>query len=161
MQLGSMYNLSEFNISLSRVPLDHPQMAQFVGELTRINSLAEASPGFVWRLQTDTGDATAVRAFGDPRVLVNLSVWRSIESLVAFTYHSPHAAIYKRRREWFDANPEASLCLWWLPDGKLPTIREAEERLAYLRTHGASPFSFSLAVAFSADGSPHRSGFDR
>ena len=107
-------------------------MADFVANLARINGLAEASPGYVWRLEDDGGDATAIRPFGDD-VLVNLSVWRDMESLRDFTYRGAHPEMLKRRNEWFSRIGDAHLVCWWVPAGHRPDAQEAAERLALLR----------------------------
>jgi Domain of unknown function (DUF3291) len=54
---GSRYQLAQINIARMVAPLTDPVMADFVANLKPINALAEASPGFVWRFQTEQGDA--------------------------------------------------------------------------------------------------------
>jgi len=139
----SAYHLAQLNIAQMLYPLEAPGMADFVANLERINALAEASPGFVWRLQDEAGDATALRPFGE-EVLVNLSLWQDVESLRAFVYGSAHSEILKRRAEWFSRLGEAHMVLWWVPAGHLPTPAEATERLQWLRERGASPQAFSF-----------------
>ncbi len=119
-------------------------MAEFVARLDEINALADRSPGFVWRLQTDDGDATSIRVFPEPLILVNLSVWESIEALRAFTYRSAHTAVMRRRAEWFERMDEAHVVLWWVPAGTVPTLYEAKERLERLRADGPSPEAFTF-----------------
>jgi len=97
----SRFELAQLNIAKMKGPLDSPLLADFVANLDRINALAESSPGFVWRLQTDQGNATNLRPLGD-MTLVNLSVWRDVESLQTFVYKSAHAQIMTRRKEWFE-----------------------------------------------------------
>jgi len=145
-------NLAEINISISRIPLSDPRMADFMSRLDSVNALADGSPGFVWRLQTASGNATAVRAFGDPEILVNLSVWSSVEALEAFTYRSDHRHLLHRRHEWFEVNPVPSMCMWWLPSSDLPTVEDGEARLTHLRVHGPTSYSFSFGTTFLADG---------
>ena len=96
------WHLAQVNIALPREPLDAPLLADFVAALAPVNAVADASPGFVWRLQTEDGDATAIRAFGDDRLIVNMSVWESVEALRGFVYGEAHAAVLRRRREWFE-----------------------------------------------------------
>ena len=143
------YHLAQVNIALPKAPLDSEQLAGFVERLEPVNALADAAPGFVWRLQTDDGDATSIRAFGDDRLIVNMSVWTSVEALDAFVYRSGHSDVLRRRREWFETMPELFTALWWIPVGTTPTIADAEERLEHLRRHGPTPRAFTLRAPFS------------
>ncbi|WP_137971922.1 DUF3291 domain-containing protein [Pseudomonas sp. F(2018)] len=145
----SRYHLAQLNIATLREPLESPGMADFVNNLERINALAEASPGYVWRLQDEAGDATALRPFGDD-VLVNMSLWADVQSLSDYVYKSAHTEMLKRRREWFDKVEQAHMVLWWVPAGHLPSVDEAAERLAHFREHGASAHAFSFRHAFAA-----------
>jgi Domain of unknown function (DUF3291) len=138
------WHLAQVNVALPREPLDAPLLADFVAALAPVNAVADASPGFVWRLQTEEGDATAVRAFGDDRLIVNMSVWESLEALRAFVYGPDHAAVLRRRRQWFERLGAPETALWWVPAGTVPAIAEAEERLAHLRAHGPTPHAFTL-----------------
>lgn len=144
------YHLAQLNIARMLYPLEAPGMADFVANLERINALAEASPGFVWRLQDEEGDATAIRPFGE-EVLVNLSLWQDVESLRAFVYGSAHSEILKRRVEWFSRLGEAHMVLWWVPAEHLPTPEEAAERLQLLRERGASPQAFSFRQPYGVE----------
>ncbi len=149
------WRLAQLNIALPLEPLTSPRLAGFVGALEEINALADFSPGFVWRLQTEDGDATAIRAFDDDRLIVNLTVWTSIEALGDFVYRSAHVGVLRRRREWFEAPSEAHQVMWWLPAGELPSVAEAEHRLAHLRRHGPTPRAFTFRDPFPApDGAP-------
>lgn len=145
----SGYQLAQLNIASMLQPLESPGMADFVANLERINALAEASPGFVWRLQDEAGDATAIRPFG-AEVLVNLSVWRDVEALRDYVYKSAHAEILKRRAEWFARMGEAHMVLWWVPAGHLPSVDEAAKRLRLLREQGPSVQAFNFRQSFSA-----------
>jgi hypothetical protein len=142
------YELAQLNIALLKAPLESPLLADFVANLERINALAEAAPGFLWRLETEAGDATAIRPFGDD-FIVNLSVWANLESLHGYVYGSDHARIMSRRREWFDPMQGAHLVLWWVPPGHRPTIEEAAGRLEALRTHGPHAEAFTFRKAFA------------
>jgi heme-degrading monooxygenase HmoA len=142
------HHLAQVNIALPLEPLDSPLLGAFVDALAPVNAIADASPGFVWRLQTDAGDATAIRAFGDDRLIVNMSVWESVEALRAFTYGEAHAAALRRRREWFARLGDPETALWWVPAGTHPTVADAEERLAALRAEGPTPRAFTLRKAF-------------
>jgi len=141
--------LAQLNIARMIAPLESPLLADFVANLERINTLAESSPGFVWRLQTDEGDATDLRPFGDD-VLVNLSVWRDLESLRGYVYRSAHVEVMRRRKAWFTPMEEAHLVLWWVPGGRRPTVQEALERLSLLRQHGATPDAFTFKEPFAS-----------
>lgn len=145
----SRYHLAQLNIAMLREPLESPGMADFVANLERINALAEASPGYLWRLQDEAGDATAIRPFGAD-VLVNLSLWRDVQSLSDYVYKSAHSEMLKRRREWFDKAEQAHMVLWWVPAGHRPGVEEAAERLAHLRAHGSSAHAFGFRQAFAA-----------
>ena len=147
-----MNQLAEINLARMLAPLDDPLMAGFVEQLDTINALADASPGFVWRFQSAEGNATAIRPYGDPSILVNLSVWESREALTAFAYASAHRPVMGRRRQWFARFDGPYTALWWIPWGHIPSIEEARERLEHLRLHGPTPISFSFKCPFPA---PH------
>src|SRR3954469_11711626 len=112
--------------------MDDPAMAGFVEQHTPVNALAVAAPGFVCRLQTEKGNATSIHAFDDDLLLVNMSVWESIEALADFVYRSPHLAVMRRRREWAERMRAAYIVLWWVPAGRTPTVEEAKGRLEHL-----------------------------
>lgn len=137
------YHIAQINIGRMRAPLDDAIMHGFVSRLEEINALADTAPGFVWRLQTDEGNATYIRPYEDDRIIVNMSVWESVEHLKEYVYHSPHAELLKQRREWFEQFESASLAMWWVPAGHIPGIDEAKKRLAYLDEHGPSQFAFT------------------
>jgi hypothetical protein len=145
----SGYHLAQLNIAKLAAPLDSPPLADFVANLQRINALAEASPGFVWRLADEGGDATALRPFGE-EVLVNLSLWRDVESLSDYVYKTAHREMLKRRREWFEPVPQAHLVLWWVAAGQRPSLEEAAARLQRLRREGPTPAAFSFRQRFLA-----------
>ena len=145
----SNYHLAQLNIGNLAAPLDSPQLKDFVDNLDRINELAENSPGFVWRLKGDGNDATSLRPLGD-NMLVNMSVWRDVDSLKDYVYRTPHTQIMKRRREFFTRMGEAHMVLWWIAVGHEPTIAEAVERLMLLREKGASPRAFTFGEAYPA-----------
>jgi len=141
------YQLAQLNIAIMREPLSSPGMADFVANLDRINTLAEASDGFVWRFKTEHGDATAERPL-DEHTLVNLSVWRDVESLTHYVYQSAHVDIMRRRKEWFERMREAYMVLWWVSKGHRPTPNEAIEKLLLLREQGPTPEAFTFRHAF-------------
>jgi hypothetical protein len=150
----AMWHLAQINIGRVRGEMNDPVMAEFVAALAPINALADEAPGFVWRLQTEDGDATAVRPYPDPLQLINMSVWTDLASLRAFVYRSAHAPVMRRRREWFERFESVYVALWWVPAGHRPSVQEAVERLAYLEAHGPTPHAFSFAQPFDPDGRP-------
>lgn len=143
----SKYHLSQLNIADLLAPLDSPQLANFVANLEPINALAEASPGFVWRLQTEEGDATSIDYFG-PDKLVNLSLWETVEDLKHYVYRSAHTDIMRRRREWFGKMDKAHMVLWWVAAGHIPSVEEAAARLAQLQQQGPTQQAFSFTSPF-------------
>jgi Domain of unknown function (DUF3291) len=141
------YELAQLNIAIMKESLESPGMADFVANLDRINALAEASPGFVWRMQTEEGDATALRPMGDD-TLVNMSVWQDVESLNHYVFKTVHVDIMRRRREWFERMREAATVLWWVRKGHRPDMTEAAEKLQLLRTQGSTEHAFTFRQAF-------------
>jgi hypothetical protein len=143
-------HLAQINIGRMKAPLDDPSMHGFVSRLAEFNALAEASPGFVWRMKDDQGDGnTYLRPYEDERMIVNMSVWESIEQLRAYTYDTAHAGMLKQRRDWFERIDRVILALWWIPAGHVPTIDEAKERLASLEANGPTPFAFTFKQVFA------------
>jgi hypothetical protein len=142
------HHLAQVNVARLLVPLDSPALGDFVAALEPINTLGDGSPGFVWRLHTDEGDATAYRVLGDDMMIVNLTVWESIEALADFAYRSDHREVMHRRREWFEKMGEAYLALWWVRTGHVPTVEEAEQRLRHLREHGPTEHAFTFRQPF-------------
>ena len=138
------FHLAQVNIARLVAPIDSPQLAEFVANLEPVNAVADASPGFEWRLQTEAGDATSLRIFDDEWLIVNLSVWESIDALRDYIYRTAHAEVLRRRLDWFDRPTDAHLALWWIEAGSIPTLRDAEERLRKLRSKGPSPDVFTL-----------------
>ena len=132
-------------------PLEGPVMRGFVAQLDEINALADGTPGFVWRLQTDAGNATYLRPYGDDRIIVNMSVWESVEALRRFVYGGRHAEVLRQRHEWFERLSTPILVLWWVPAGHIPSIDEAKKRLAHLEEQGPGPFAFSFRDLFPPD----------
>jgi hypothetical protein len=142
------WHLAQVNIALPREPIDSPALADFVALLEPVNALADEAPGFVWRLQTEEGDATSIRAFGDDRLIVNMSLWEDAEALWEFVYDGGHLEVMRRRREWMTRMAEFHMVLWWVPAGTLPTVADAEERLDHLRENGPTPAAFTFKRRF-------------
>lgn len=150
--MAPLYHLAQLNIARLAAPLDSPQLAGFVALLDQINALADGSPGFVWRLQSGEGNATALRPFDDDLVLVNMSLWASLDDLQAYVYRTAHGAAMRRRREWFEPMRSAYVVLWWVPAGHIPSLGEARERLEQLQAHGPSELAFTFKHAFPRPG---------
>lgn len=146
----ALYQLAQINISRLVAPLDDPQIAGFVSQLAPINALADKTPGFVWRLQSESGNATDLAYNEDPFVIVNMSVWESVEALQDFTYRSQHLSVFRERRKWFEKMELPNYCLWWVRSGHIPTIAEGRERLEYYWKHGATPYAFWFSQLFPA-----------
>jgi hypothetical protein len=144
-------HIAQLNVGRMLAPVTAPEIADFMAALDPINALADTAPGFVWRLQTDDGNATSIHAFDDELMLLNMSVWESIETLRAFTYTTAHTDVLRRRREWFERLAVAHMVLWWVPAGHIPTVDEALERLDRLRRDGPTPAAFTFRVPFAAD----------
>jgi hypothetical protein len=123
-------------------------MREFVELLDAVNTLADATPGFVWRLKTDAGDSTGIRAYADPLVIVNMSVWSGIEALRAYVYRSSHADAFRRRKNWFEEMNAPSFGLWWIPAGQIPSVEDGKARLEMLAKSGAGPEAFTFKEAF-------------
>ena len=138
------HHIAQINIARMKAPLDSPVMEGFVSRLAEINALADGSPGFVWRLQTPEGDATYLRPFDDDRILVNMSVWETIDALKNFVYGTAHAELLRGRRAWFENFSGSVLAMWWVPVGHVPTMDDAKDRLAHVEQNGPSPFAFNF-----------------
>jgi hypothetical protein len=146
--MATKYHLAQCNIGRAKGPMDGPVMAGFAARLDDINALADAAPGFVWRLQTEAGNATSIHVFDDERLLLNMSVWESPERLRSFVYRSDHANVMRQRKSWFEKFEGMYLVLWWVPLGHSPTPEEAKERLAHLEAHGETSHAFSFGRIF-------------
>jgi hypothetical protein len=141
-------HVAQVNIARMRAPLEDPMMRGFVERLDEINALADGSPGFVWRLQTDAGNATYLRPYDDEWIIINLSIWETIEDLRNFVYGGNHADVLRQRRDWFEKLQTPVVALWWIPAGHIPSIDEAKKRLAHLQERGPTPFAFSFRELF-------------
>lgn len=142
--------LAQINVARALHDLADPRMAEFVDNLDGVNALAEASEGFVWRLKDDTGNATGIAFDADPRVIVNMSVWATIEALEAFAYRTMHRRFVQRRKQWFELFGAPYVALWWVEPGHRPTPAEGRLRLSHLGQYGPSPFAFTFKKRFPA-----------
>ena len=143
------HHLAQINVGRFHFPADDPRNADFMNNLDGINALAEASPGFIWRLKDDSGNATAIRAFDDPHILVNMSVWDTVESLQLFAYRSEHVKFFRRRAEWFMDFGGPSMALWWVEAGHLPSPAEGRAMLEHIAKHGSTPTAFTFREKFA------------
>jgi hypothetical protein len=146
-----MFHIAQVNIARMKAPLDSPELSGFVARLEEINALADHSPGFVWRLQTPEGNATYLRPYEDERILFNLSVWESVETLKHYVYRTAHAELLRDRRSWFEQFAGVFVAMWWVPAGHVPGIDEAKQRLAHLEAHGPSQYAFTFKSVHPPD----------
>jgi hypothetical protein len=147
-----MFHIAQVNVGRIRGPLDGSVMAGFMQRLDEINALADRSPGFVWRLQTNEGNATYFRPYEhDDQILLNMSVWESIEALKNYVYRTAHAELLRHREEWFEKFAGVYMALWWVPAGHVPGIDEAKKRLAHLEKHGPTQYAFTFKNVFQPD----------
>ncbi len=142
------WHIAQINVALAQFPLDDPRIADFMDQLDEINALADVAPGFVWRLQTESGDATDVQVGDDDKLIVNMSVWDSIGNLFDYVYQTAHTGVMRRRREWFEKSTLAHQALWWVPAGHTPSPEEGMARLENLRANGPSPSAFNFKNRF-------------
>ena len=146
------WHIAQLNVGRTVAPPDSPQIADFMAALDEINALADQAPGFVWRLKSESGNATDILVTQDPNFLINMSVWSSIEALFDFVYRTAHTRVMARRREWFEKPQKAFLVLWWVPAGHRPSTAEALARLEHLRRHGPSAHAFSFKQRYPCPG---------
>jgi hypothetical protein len=144
-------HLAQLNVARLLEPLESPRLADFVAALDEVNAVADAAPGFVWRLQSESGNATDVRPWGED-VIVNMSVWASVQALRDYVYGPEHAAVLRRRREWFAVLDRPHVVLWWVPTGHVPDLTEAGDRLARLEHDGPGPEAVTLRAPFPVRG---------
>lgn len=138
------FHIAQVNIGKIVAPLDDPIMHGFVSMLEEVNLLADKSPGFVWRLQSEEGDATGYRPYNDDRVIVNMSVWESVELLKDYVYKGLHVTVMKQRHQWFEKYDGPYMALWKIEPGHEPTIEEAKQRLDHLTIHGDTDYAFGF-----------------
>jgi hypothetical protein len=145
------YHIAQVNIGRMKGDIDGPVMAGFASRLNEINALADAAPGFVWRLKGEENNATYLRPYNDERIIFNMSVWRDVESLRHYVYKTTHVELLRQRHEWFEKFHGVFAALWWVPAGHIPSVDEAKKRLEYLQAHGPSEFAFTFQRTFPPD----------
>ena len=139
-------HLVQLNIATLVAPEGDPRVAPFFENLERINQLGDESPGFVWRLEGDEGaGATDIKAWDDPLMILNLTVWESVDALKTYAYKTEHVELFKRRAEFFEPHDGPHLAMWWIPEGEVPTVEDAIERLSHLAEHGPTERAFTFA----------------
>ncbi len=146
------WHLAQINVGRLVAGAEDPRVAPFFAALDRVNAIADASPGFIWRLQDDSGNATALRPTADPLFAVNMSVWTDAEALFSFVYRSAHTPEMARRREYFERFDGAYQALWWVPAGHIPTIDEGLAALWRLDRYGPTQQAFTFKARFAAPG---------
>ena len=142
------FHLAQINIARLIALIDDPRIADFVAQLDPVNALADAAPGFVWRLQSASGNATDIAYNENPFVIVNMSVWESVQALRDFVYNSKHIDVFRQRAKWFEKMDKPHYCLWWVPAGHIPSVAEGRERLEHYQQFGPTPYSFWLSKLF-------------
>ncbi len=146
----SSHQLAQINIARLIAPIDDPQIVEFVLQLDHINQLADNSAGFIWRLKSEQGNATDLAYNDDPFIIVNMSVWESIEALKDFTYRSQHLNVFRDRKKWFEKMAKPHYCLWWIPAGHTPTVEEGKMRLEMYQKLGSTPEAFWFSEWYPA-----------
>ena len=142
------YHLAQINIARMLALIDDPIMQDFVTQLPPINALADESLGFVWRLQSDSGDATSIQVYDDDMIIINLTVWGNPDALREYVYKSAHSGVMRDRRRWFEKFDGPYYAMWWIPAGHIPSPEDGKERLEHLRQHGDSAYAFSFKHVF-------------
>ncbi len=150
------FYLAQMNIAKAKLPLTDPSMKEFVDFIEPINALAEGSPGFIWRWQSEDGQSSiyAPSPFDDDSIINNLSVWEDLESLKTFVYNTAHSYFVRSRQRWFDKLSESHMVLWWLPKGEIPTLEEGKRRLELFNREGASIQAFTFATPYEPPTTP-------
>jgi hypothetical protein len=148
--MSTTFHIAQLNLARMLTSTEDPSMKDFVDNVPRVNQIGMDTPGFVWILKGDGGDAMALRPFGQD-VLINMTVWENIDALFQYAYYSDHAQFFRRRAEWFHKAVEAMVVLWWIPAGHEPTLEEADARIQHLRQYGPTPYAFTFKQRFTTD----------
>jgi Domain of unknown function (DUF3291) len=150
--MTTAWHIAQLNVATALYSHEDSRMSEFFAQLDDINALADTSPGFVWRLQGESGNATDIQVTDDPLLLVNMSVWQSVESLFEFAYRSSHRRVMADRRKWFKRLDGPYQVLWWVAAGHRPGIEEGLARLQLLRQSGPCPEAFTFKSKFPPPG---------
>jgi len=143
-------HVAQMNVGTALYDLDDERMAGFINNLDRVNALAEATPGFVWRLQSEQGNATDIKTTDDPLFIVNMTVWETVQALFDYVYQSEHRSVMVHRRQWFRKPEGQYAVLWWIEEGALPTVEQGLARLDHLARHGPTAYAFTFKAVFPA-----------
>jgi hypothetical protein len=144
----SHFHLAQVNIAKRLAPMDDPIMQDFTDSVDKINNIADLADGFVWRMKDEDKDIGA-KIFEDDMLLINISVWKNLESLFSYTYNSGHIEVFKRKKEWFSKTKFMHVAFWYVPKDYEPTFEDAKSRLDYLHINGSSPYAFTFKDKFS------------
>lgn len=142
------YVIAHCNVARALADIEDPIMQGFVDRLDPLHDLADNHPGFVWRYDPPDDDDTVVRVFEDPRILFNLSVWDTVETLATYVYRTDHVEAIRKRAEWFEPFGSVSMVMWWLEKGQLPSVEDAKAKLAELDANGPTPSAFTFKNRF-------------
>lgn len=146
--VNKMFHLAQLNIAEAKAALDTPLLKGFVERIDEINALADNQNGFIWRLKDETGNSMEIRFSDNPNLLINLSVWETVDYLKDFTYKTMHKELIRDRKQWFHHLKDAYYVLWWIPKGHIPTLAEGKERLDLLRANGPNKEAFTFKKVF-------------
>ena len=156
--MATQWHLAQINLATLKYPQDDPRVHGFMSRLDEINALADRAPGFVWRMQSESGNATDIDVGGEPLLLANMSVWESADALFDYVYKSMHREVMVQRREWFERPADLYQVLWWIPAGHLPTAQEGLDRLELLKQQGPGPEAFTFKQQFPCPGDTGKPG---
>lgn len=164
------WHLAQINVGTIKYSHEDPRMSGFMDRLDEINALADGSPGFIWRLQSESGNSTDIDVGGQPLFLANMSLWESPDALFEYVYKSMHTKVMVQRRHWFEKPQELYQVLWWVRAGHLPPVQEGLDRLEVLKRNGPCPEAFTFKRQFPSPGdsiepegrepAPYCSGWD-
>jgi len=149
------YHLAQLNVAKFNKPIDDKANWRFSAYLDPINQFGDEAPGFVWRLQDEGGNSTSIRAFADHNMIVNLTVWETLEALYTFVYSDEHLYVFKQRSAWFHKMPTPSLVLWWIPTETIPSMDEALSNLEKITQNGPSAQAFNFKKTYDPTGNSY------
>ncbi|MEM1142956.1 MAG: DUF3291 domain-containing protein [Pseudomonadota bacterium] len=146
------WHVAQINVGTIKYPAEDPRMQGFMSRLDEINAIADTTPGFVWRLQSESGNATDIDVGGPALFIANMSVWESVEVLFDYVYRTTHRELMVKRRDWFEKPSSIYQALWWVPAGHVPSVEEGLERIERLKKHGPTPEAFTFKSRYPAPG---------
>ncbi len=146
----SKLHLAQVNIAKKLASLDDHIMQDFINNVDKMNTIADSSEGFIWRMKDEDKDLSA-QVFQDDSLVINISTWENLDTLFSYTYKSGHIEVFKRKKEWFSKMKMLHMAFWYIPEGYEPSFQDAKSRLDYLNTHGDSPFAFTFKNKFTVE----------